>query len=141
MVRFTGRKEASSPAEERLIFTGIAIPEGQSDSVPIYGTLNTDGSGLDCHALSDYALSSELIAYEDEVWFPEDFLNATGKLLVTDPTGQIIRTVELEGEDTGNTLQPPRSPKTRTTGTAAGECGSTTRKPEKPCGSRTWERM
>lgn len=101
MVRFTGRKEASSPAEERLIFTGIAIPEGQSDSVPIYGTLNTDGSGLDCHALSDYALSNELIAYEDEVWFPEDFLNATGKLLVTDPTGQIIRTVELEGEDTG----------------------------------------
>ena len=48
-----------------------------------------------------YALSNELIAYEDEVWFPEDFLNATGKLLVTDPTGQIIRTVELEGEDTG----------------------------------------
>ena len=100
-VRFTGREEGSSSDAEGLIFTGIAIPEGSSNSVPIYGTMNLDGSGLNCRTVSDYALSDEIIAYENEIWFPEDFQYATGKLMVTDRTGQVIRTVDLEGEDTG----------------------------------------
>ena len=96
---FTGQS-GSSPLEG-LIFTGIAIPEGQSNSVPIYGTIREDGSGLNCHTLSDYPLSGEMIPYEEEIWFPEDFQKASGKLLVTDREGQIVRRVELEGEDTG----------------------------------------
>lgn len=96
---FTGQSGSSSL--EGLIFTGIAIPEGQSNSVPIYGTIREDGSGLNCHTLSDYPLSGEMIPYEEEIWFPEDFQKASGKLLVTDREGQIVRRVELEGEDTG----------------------------------------
>lgn len=100
-VRFTGREGSSSSDAEGLIFTGIAIPEGRSDSVPIYGTVNPDGSGLNCRTVSGYALSDEIIAYENEIWFPEDFQYAAGRLMVTDRTGQVIRTVDLEGEDTG----------------------------------------
>lgn len=98
-IHFT-EQSGSSPAE-RLLFTGIAIPEGQSNSVPVYGTMNADGSELNCQALSDYALSGEMIAYENEIWFPEDFQYAAGKLFVTDPAGQKIRLVQLEGGDTG----------------------------------------
>lgn len=99
--QFTGRGDDPSRGLEGLIFTGIAIPEGKSDSVPIYGTVNLDGSGLACHTTSDYALSGEMISYGNEIWFPEDFQKAAGRLLVTDPAGQRVRTVELEGEDTG----------------------------------------
>lgn len=99
-VCFSG-EAAGSSRQERLIFTGIAIPEGKSESVPVYGTMNPDGSGLDCHTVSDFALSQDLLIYEDEIWFLEDFQNAEGKVLVTDQSGKVLRTLKLEGEDTG----------------------------------------
>lgn len=94
-----GRGEAAAPSG--LIFTGIAIPEGKQNSVPIYGTVKLDGSGLKCHTVSDYVLSGDMIAYEGEVWLPENFQEATGRVLVIDAEGQTLRVVELEGEDTG----------------------------------------
>ncbi len=96
-VHFMGR--GSGP--EEILFTGIAIPEGKTDSVPVYGVMKSDGSALECYALSDYVLSGDMIPYQEEVFFPEDFQNATGRLLVTDLSGHRLRVVELEGEDTG----------------------------------------
>ncbi len=98
-VRFAS--DLSSNGQEHLIFTGIAIPEGKSNSIPIYGTMNLDGSGLDCRTASDFPLSGDFLVYEKEVWFLEDFQDAEGRVLVTDPAGKSLRILELEGEDAG----------------------------------------
>ena len=42
-----------------------------------------------------------MILFENEIWFPEAFDKATGKMLITDTNGKTIRIVDFEGEDTG----------------------------------------
>lgn len=42
-----------------------------------------------------------MILFENEIWFPEAFDKATGKMLLTDTNGKTIRIVDFEGEDTG----------------------------------------
>lgn len=85
----------------KLVFTGSVPMSGGSENVPFYGMVSADGSGLVCHTSSGYELSNEMIPFENEIWFPEAFDKAAGKMLVTDTNGQTIRIVDFEGEDTG----------------------------------------
>lgn len=93
-VYFTGQ-------DEKIVFTATAFDESTSANTPVYGLVSIDGSDLVCHTASDYTLTDEIIVQPDELWFPEAFDNATGKLLVTNTNGQRVRTINLEGKDTG----------------------------------------
>lgn len=86
---------------EKLVFTGSALMADSTENVPLYGMVSTEGSGLACYTSSEYELSDEMILFENEIWFPEAFDKAAGKLLITDTNGKTIRIVDLEGEDTG----------------------------------------
>ena len=86
---------------QKVVFTGYALFEGQSDSVSVYGTVSVDGSGLNCQTFPEYELSREMMIFPDEIWFPEPVDKATGKVLVTDVNGSFLRVLEFEGDDTG----------------------------------------
>lgn len=86
---------------EKIVFTGSALMADSSENIPLYGMVSTEGNGLVCHTSSEYELSDEMILFENEIWFPEAFDKAVGKMLITDTNGKTIRIIDFEGEDTG----------------------------------------
>lgn len=87
--------------DEKLVFTGMATNLENSENIPIYGLISVEGKQPVCHKVTEYELTDEMIIQDDEIWFPEAFDKATGKMLVTNTNGEIMRIVNFEGEDTG----------------------------------------
>lgn len=92
---------AFTGSDEKIVFEATALDSATNGNTQIYGLVSVDGSDLVCYTVSDYALTDEIIVQSDEIWFPEAFDQAAGKLLVTDTDGKRLRVVDLEGEDTG----------------------------------------